>query len=243
MRDSRYLVEVGTLGASAQTPFWLRANRYGVVPLKSPYGWVNAGLWSDYRTADSLRKRPKADWGYGVNAVVNATDSRTEMINRYAESCPDHRYTTRLLSADPLIMYVEDMVTKEEADYLLVLAEPHYMPSPLSGPMGRTYDNEYRKSVSAVLPDDPVVACIRQRAAEFQGFMPVGHVEDIQLVKYGMSDQFRPHYDWHQGMMNPRISTFFVYIACDDPINGGTCEGGETGFPRWTGFFATAWCK
>ncbi|WP_254448735.1 capsule assembly Wzi family protein [Spirosoma rhododendri] len=72
VRDSRYLVEVGTLSASAQTPFWLRANRYGVVPLKSPYGWVNTGMWSDYRPADSLGKRPKADWGYGVNAVVNA---------------------------------------------------------------------------------------------------------------------------------------------------------------------------
>ncbi len=72
VRDNRYLVEVGALGASAQTPFWLRANRYGVVPLESPYGWVNAGMWSDYRTADSLQNRPKVDWGYGVNAVVNA---------------------------------------------------------------------------------------------------------------------------------------------------------------------------
>ncbi|PIA92546.1 hypothetical protein CB0940_04092 [Cercospora beticola] len=176
-------------------------------------------------------------------AMPNITAARTEMANRYAQGCPDHQYSTRLLSADPLVMYIEGLVTQEEADYLLVLAEPYYMASPLSGPMGRTYNNEYRKSVSAVVPDDPVVACIRKRAADFQGFMPVGHVEDIQLVKYGTSDEFRPHFDWHPGMLNPRVSTFFVYLACDDKENGGSCEGGETGFPRWSGLFATEWCN
>lgn len=70
-RVTSYVVETGSLGSSAQTPFWLRANKYGVVPLQSPIGWVNARLWSDYRVVDSSGYRRKVDWGYAINAVAN----------------------------------------------------------------------------------------------------------------------------------------------------------------------------
>lgn len=49
--------------------------------------------------------------------------------------------------------------------------------------------------MSAVLPNDPVVACIEQRSVDFQGFMSKGHLEDIQVVKYIVGDHFRPHFD------------------------------------------------
>jgi prolyl 4-hydroxylase len=112
----------------------------------------------------------------------------------------------------------------------LELAEPIYEPSPLSkGADLKTYDKEIRSSMSAVVLDDPIVACVEQRSVEFQGYMPVSHLEDLQVVKYDMSDHFRPHYDWWQGMVNPRISTFFVYLTCDD-VDGSTCEGGISAY-------------
>jgi len=70
-RVNQYQIEAGALGSSDQTPFWLRANQYGVVPLKSPAFRLNASLHSDYRLADSLGHRPKVDWGYGLNVVGN----------------------------------------------------------------------------------------------------------------------------------------------------------------------------
>ncbi|GAB4007745.1 hypothetical protein GCM10028808_12190 [Spirosoma migulaei] len=70
-RVNQYQLEVGGLGSSAQTPFWLRANQYGTVPLKNPTLRLNAGFRSDYQPIDSTGYKPKMDWGYGVNVVAN----------------------------------------------------------------------------------------------------------------------------------------------------------------------------
>ncbi|MBO0933357.1 capsule assembly Wzi family protein [Fibrella aquatilis] len=64
-------LEVGTILATDQTPFWLRANQYGIVPLKGPVLRLQANIRSDYRLADSTGYRPKVDWGYAVDGVVN----------------------------------------------------------------------------------------------------------------------------------------------------------------------------
>jgi hypothetical protein len=70
-RPNQFHVEAGGLGSSAQTPFWLRANQYGTVPLTNPALRLSAGLYSDYHIPDSTGYRPKIDWGYGVNIVAN----------------------------------------------------------------------------------------------------------------------------------------------------------------------------
>jgi prolyl 4-hydroxylase len=173
---------------------------------------------------------------------MNATHGPINLAQRYAEGCPDHRYIIRFLSEDPLMMYVQNLLSKEEADHFLDLAEPFYKPSAVVGTKGKTYDPEFRKSVSARVPEDAVIKCIRKRVADFQGFISVDRVEDIHVVKYGKDDHIRFHFDGHEGLLNPRLSTFFVYVACDDKLNGGTCEGGETGFPNWPGSFAREWC-
>lgn len=64
-------LEAGTLLSTDQTPFWLRANQYGIVPLKGPVLRLQAGIRSDYQLADSLGHRPKIDWGYAVDGVLN----------------------------------------------------------------------------------------------------------------------------------------------------------------------------
>lgn len=70
-RGHQHHLEVGTLAATGQTPFWLRANQFGIVPLKGPVLRLQAGLRLDYRRADSTGYRPKVDWGYAVDAVAN----------------------------------------------------------------------------------------------------------------------------------------------------------------------------
>ncbi|GAB3954754.1 capsule assembly Wzi family protein [Spirosoma harenae] len=71
-RTSQYHIEIGSFISPGQTPFWLRANQYGVVPLTAPLAHIDAGLRSDYKPYDSLGHRPKVDWGYGVTMVANA---------------------------------------------------------------------------------------------------------------------------------------------------------------------------
>ncbi|GAB4048018.1 capsule assembly Wzi family protein [Spirosoma litoris] len=71
-RINQYQVEVGGLASSAQTPFWLRANQYGTVPLQNPTLRLKAALRSDYHPKDTTGYRPKTDWGYGLDVVTNA---------------------------------------------------------------------------------------------------------------------------------------------------------------------------
>ncbi|KAK3313634.1 hypothetical protein B0H66DRAFT_463663, partial [Apodospora peruviana] len=169
-----------------------------------------------------------------------------QIATRYAAGCPDHAPKTHIFSTDPLIIYVENYLTSEEISYLLHLAVPYYRRSPVSkGYTLEAYDTEIRSSMSAVLPDDPVVQCIEQRSVDFQGYLPRNRLEDIQVVKYAVGDHFRPHFDWFAGMANPRLSTFFVYLACDDGELGGKteCQGGATQFPHYEGMFPQKWCE
>ena len=178
-----------------------------------------------------------------IPKLSNATLTLDNIAERYAQGCPQNGFKTHLYSADPVMIYIENYVSKLEAAYLLEVAEPLYMDSPLSkGATAKTYDKEIRSSMSAVIIDDPVVNCIEKRSLEFQGFLPAANLEDLQVVKYEQSDHFRPHYDWWQGMTNPRISTFFVYLACDSP-DETPCDGGATGFPRQTKPISKEWCK
>lgn len=154
------------------------------------------------------------------------------LAQRYAQGCPDHRFVPRLLSADPFMMYIENLLTQEETKHLLALAEPRYKPSAIVGEDGKkTHDSEWRKSVSADVPHDAVMGCIRQRVADFQGFTPVENVEEITVVKYGVGDHVTTHFDWLEELPNPRVSTIFAYVACDDDDDGGPCEGGEVRNP------------
>ena len=79
-RVTQYQVDLGGMAASAQTPFWLRANQYGTVPLQAPFLRLNARLSSDYRQADSVHARPVADWGYGIGLVGNSGLKNTQVL-------------------------------------------------------------------------------------------------------------------------------------------------------------------
>ncbi|GAB3901055.1 capsule assembly Wzi family protein [Larkinella knui] len=76
----------GFYGNSAQTPFWLRTNQYGIVPTSLPYATVRAGLRRDYRyypVTDSLpaKRRDFFGFGYGAELVGNTgTSAKTDVL-------------------------------------------------------------------------------------------------------------------------------------------------------------------
>ncbi|WP_223834297.1 capsule assembly Wzi family protein [Spirosoma profusum] len=65
---------------SGKTPFWLRANQYGTVPLQNSFMRLEAEAHADYQARDSTGYRPKMDWGYGANVIVNAGASSQVLL-------------------------------------------------------------------------------------------------------------------------------------------------------------------
>lgn len=78
-KPTLYTAEVGTyLSSSTETPFWLRANQYGIVPNRSPIVTFRAGLYSAYDTSrygNGQWRNSKFDLAYGVNVIVNGTQN------------------------------------------------------------------------------------------------------------------------------------------------------------------------
>ncbi|WP_020598269.1 capsule assembly Wzi family protein [Spirosoma panaciterrae] len=79
IKPLRYRTEVGSyFSTSGQTPFWLRANQYGIVPSEHAIMTIRQGLRVDYHDSpksklDSLRAvNRRVDWGWGAEAVLNA---------------------------------------------------------------------------------------------------------------------------------------------------------------------------
>ena len=74
-REIKYTAEAGTIiSTNGETPFWLRANQYGIVPNQSPIFTLRGSVSSDYKkaiTKEDQYKLSKLDWGYGLNIVGN----------------------------------------------------------------------------------------------------------------------------------------------------------------------------
>ena len=51
-REIKYTAEAGTIiSTNGETPFWLRANQYGIVPNQSPIFTLRGSISSDYKKA------------------------------------------------------------------------------------------------------------------------------------------------------------------------------------------------
>lgn len=67
----RYQVGAGAY-VSDKTPFWLRANQYGLVPLNGPFLTLQGAAYKDYDSTMTAQGRKKMfDIGYGAQAVMN----------------------------------------------------------------------------------------------------------------------------------------------------------------------------
>lgn len=73
-------VEGGYYAVSGPVPFWLRANQSGVVPLAGSTGMLRLGVAADYQPVDSLRKKKKVDWGFGLELIGRAGQQRQLLL-------------------------------------------------------------------------------------------------------------------------------------------------------------------
>ncbi|GAB3712128.1 capsule assembly Wzi family protein [Spirosoma flavus] len=83
----RYHTEVGSYFSTPNlTPFWLRANQYGIVPEEAAFLTLRHAMRVDYHDKpktrlDSLRAaNRRIDWGWGAEGVLNAGTTFNVMI-------------------------------------------------------------------------------------------------------------------------------------------------------------------
>ncbi len=72
-KNNAYQLGIGAFFSSDSTlPFWLRANKYGEVPLKSNFIQFSAQVKHEYDSTFNRDGRLKRyDWGYGARSVIN----------------------------------------------------------------------------------------------------------------------------------------------------------------------------
>lgn len=73
LSNTKYQLETGTyLSTSGITPFWLRSNQYGIVPLSSPMLTFRGSAHKEYdSTKNENQKLKKFGYGYGFWGVAN----------------------------------------------------------------------------------------------------------------------------------------------------------------------------
>jgi hypothetical protein len=75
------LLEAGYWGGgTVTTPFWFQTNQYGITPYQAPAGWLRAGTTVGYRTDSATAKRPRTDWGGGIELVGQAGNSQQVLV-------------------------------------------------------------------------------------------------------------------------------------------------------------------
>lgn len=159
--------------------------------------------------------------------------------------CPaDQGYRTEIVSLDPLLIYIHDFVSPQEADLIIRAGETLLQPSPVTGYGRDGPASQARTSWSAPLPDaadDAAVACVLRRAESFLGTVLVPGRDDMgaaQLVHYDNGQKFDLHHDWFRQprlsdadaaagrrRLYNRVATFFVVLQAN-------CTAGETYFPQ-----------
>ena len=154
-----------------------------------------------------------------------------------------HPYKTTLVSLDPLLIYIQDLITPAEIASLLHAAEPAFAPSEVTK-YGRALRTADRTSSSAGLPrDNPAVVCVLARARAFLGTMLRDGWDEmgpVQLVRYRAGQRFNTHFDWYDvpRWANDNSPRTWNRVASFFAILQDNCTGGETHFPHVKGIAA-----
>lgn len=71
---TQQLLEVeagGLVSSSAETPFWLRANQFGAIPLAAPAAVLQVRIRQEYPVFSSTSRLNRFKWGFGLHTAVN----------------------------------------------------------------------------------------------------------------------------------------------------------------------------
>lgn len=101
----------------------------------------------------------------------------------------------RQAADDPIVWIVDDFVTQVEQDHIVELGSRNLEAAKVSR-LGASAESEKRTgSVGWVKHHEtPMIRALVRRVGDLVG-LPATHAESLQVVHYGASQQYRPHFD------------------------------------------------
>ncbi|HVM22841.1 MAG TPA: 2OG-Fe(II) oxygenase [Sphingomicrobium sp.] len=154
-----------------------------------------------------------------------------ELIERMAiddEGNPNRAYEPCTICEGPRIERVDGLITQEECSFLIELVQPRMQRATIfhEGEQ-RFIEDPIRRSDKAafsIVSEWPFVRAINRRIAAATA-TAVECGEPLQILRYGPTQEYQPHFDAIAGMDNPRVLTALTWLNED-------YEGGETRFDR-----------
>lgn len=109
------------------------------------------------------------DWDDTTPALNLTDDSFISPEDGVPLNCPGEAlgYKVYLLSRAPLILYIENFLSSEEADYLFDISLNKYSPSIVYDGVTERINLTKRLSDRALLDRDDTVRCLEDRASTF----------------------------------------------------------------------------
>lgn len=167
-------------------------------------------------------------WCLGVFHGSERTLSRASDRHTLDESGIDAKRNGRprieTLSWSPRVFLYHDFLSDTEARHIISIAKPLMKRSTVVGLNGENEENNVRTSYGTFISrlHDPVITGIEERIAKWT-HLNVSHQEDMQVLRYGVGQEYKPHYD-SLVEESPRVATVVLYLNDVD-------QGGETAFP------------
>ncbi|KPM36316.1 hypothetical protein AK830_g10243 [Neonectria ditissima] len=161
--------------------------------------------------------------------------------NATAPACRPDAYRARILSREPLVVYLEGFLSDDERQHLLNVSNPLFEPSTITHDGVATHrDTSVRDSSVAVVPRSDTVRCIERRSLALQGWPSDLFVERLRTQRYTAGGHYGYHFDWRVNVNGwGRVSSIMAWVDAADGLRGGGTE-----FPLLPRPGAdTEWCR
>jgi prolyl 4-hydroxylase len=177
------------------------------------------------------------DWSAALGVLLDWWERdpiaarQLELLEKMAideDGLPTERFDLKPISADPSIAMVDGLFTPEECAFLIDIGEPKMERAKIFDEQANRFViDDIRRSFRVGFPiisEWPFIRALNLRIAAATD-TDVRCGEPLQVLRYGPTDEYRPHDDALPGMDNPRVKTALVWL------NDGY-RGGETDFPE-----------
>jgi prolyl 4-hydroxylase len=160
--------------------------------------------------------------------IVKAVDDVPPIVESYN---PEKDMT--ILSWSPRVFLYHNFLTPEECQKIIDMGKDHLVRSQVVG-KNASKTIEDRSSYGAWIPYEDSEWIDKKISAVTH--MPVESMEQLHLLRYNPTQQYKPHYDWFRRDLSEdqertivergqRLATFITYLNEVE-------EGGETIFPK-----------
>lgn len=139
------------------------------------------------------------------------------------------------LADDPVVWVIDDFLSAEEQSHVVGIAAPRLEAAKVTSTRVNTTSTARTGSVAWVrYADSPMVQGIIHRVSDLVG-IPPHHAESMQVVHYGETQEYRPHFDgWQLDTEKGRVRTenggqrvLTALMYLNEPAGGG-----GTNFPK-----------